>query len=713
MIFTNYRCAAAFLIAACGAATSLGPVTNLDRIAFTAEPPPPMPVTKGTGKTAAPKRPATTTNPFRDRVDLPELPQGMEWFNTKKPISKADLKGKFVLLDFWTYCCINCMHILPELKKLEQRFPNELVVIGVHSAKFETERDRENIIQAMLRHEIEHLVVNDQQHQLWDSYRVNVWPTLLLVDPEGKVVRRSTGEFKAADVAKILERGIPYYRQRNLLNERPFPLDLVKSANPPLLFPGKVLADEPGNRLFISDSNHHRIVVTALDGKLIETIGSGAIGRDDGDFASATFNHPQGCALHQGMLYVADTENHLIRKVDLQARTVKTIAGTGKQADPLLPRVKRGSPTGTALSSPWDLWIHKKDLFIAMAGSHQIWKMPLAESEIGPYAGNGREDIVDGRLLPKTAGQQGFSSFAQPSGLTADGEWLFVADSEGSSLRAVPLDPAREVVTVVGTANRPALRLFDFGDVDGPGKEAKFQHCMGITHADGTLFVADTYNNKIRVVNPRTGETRTLAGKGHNQAGNDDDDGTFDEPAGITHAAGRLYVADTNNHLIRTIDLASGKVGTLTIAGLSAPNPPKVKTKPTFRGALEQKLKLTNVKATKNVVTLHVALQPPPGMKISSEAPMIYWVDSPQASGPLDRAAFGRRTLEMPQAEFDVTIPVSGEGEDVVAVSLDYFYCQHGDEGVCKSGSVVFTVPLKVTAGGSAKKIELLHAIAE
>ncbi|MGI8982506.1 MAG: thioredoxin-like domain-containing protein [Pirellulaceae bacterium] len=696
MMSASKRCTAAVLLAACGVAVGM---------CFPA-------VTSGQGKAAA-KKPAATTNPFRNRVDLPELPQGMEWYNTKKSISKADLKGKFVLFDFWTYCCINCMHILPELKKLEQRYPNQLVVIGIHSAKFETERDRENIIQAMLRYEVEHLVLNDDKHHLWDFYGINVWPTMLLVDPEGKVVSRSTGEFKADDVAKILERGIPYYRQRNLLNEKPFPIDLVKAANTPLLFPGKVLADEPGNRLFISDSNHNRIVVTTLDGKLLDTIGSGAIGRDDGDFASASFDHPQGCALHQEMLYVADTENHLLRKVDLKARTVQSIAGTGRQADPLQPRVKSGTPKGTLLSSPWDLWIHKKSLFIAMAGSHQIWKMPLSESEIGPYAGNGREDIVDGRLLPKTAGQQSYSSFAQPSGLASDGEWLFVADSEGSSIRAVPLEGSREVVTVVGTAHRAEGRLFDFGDVDGPRTLAKFQHCIGVTFADGALFVADTYNNKIREVNPRTGETTTLAGKGFKQAGDDDAEGTFDEPAGITHAKGTLYIADTNNHLIRTIDLASGKVGTLTIAGLAAPNPPKVETKPDFRGAAQRKRELTIAKAAQNGLTLHVTLKPPAGMEMSSEAPMVYWLDSPQESGPLDRAAFGKRNLEKPWAEFDVNVPVKGTGQDVLAVSLNYYYCEHGDDGVCKTGSVIFTVPLNITTSGSTKPIELTHTITD
>ncbi len=665
------------------------------------------------GKAASPKKPATSSNPFRNRVELPELPKGMEWFNTKKSISKADLKGKFVLFDFWTYCCINCMHILPELKKLEQRYPKELVVIGVHSAKFETEKDRENIIQAMLRYEVEHLVVNDYQHQLWEFYGVDMWPTLLLVDPEGKVVSRTTGEFKAEDVAKLLDRGIAYYRDRGLLNEKPFPIDLVKAADTPLLFPGKVLADEPGNRLFISDSNHNRIVVTTLDGKLLYTIGSGAIGRADGNYETATFDHPQGCALRQEVLYLADTENHLIRKVDLTAKTVKTIAGTGRQADAVQMRIKGGPPKGVSLSSPWDLWIHKNSLYVAMAGSHQIWKMLLSESDISPYAGNGREDIVDGKLLPRVPGAAGYSAFAQPSGLASDGEWLYVADSEGSSIRAVPLDGSRDVTTVVGSARLPERRLFAFGDADGPRNVARLQHCIGVTFVDGTLFVADTYNNRIREVNPRTGDVKTLAGTGYNRPGNDDAAGSFDEPAGISHAKGMLYVADTNNHSIRTIDLASGKVGTLAIVGLKSPNLPKVVARPTFGGAAQEKLKLTSVTAAKNAIALHVSLKLPEGMEINADAPMEYWLDSPQASGPLDRTAFGKRTLEMPEAEFDLTIPVKGAGQDVLAVSFHYLYCRHGENGICTAGSVVFTVPLNVATDGSAKPIELTHTVAQ
>lgn len=525
----------------------------------------------------------TVPDPFSRRLPIPEFPVGMEWLNTSKPLTKQDLKGKFVILDFWTYCCINCIHILPELKKLEKAYPNELVVIGVHSAKFETEKKTKNIEEAILRYEIEHPVINDADHRVWDMFGVRSWPTVLMIDPEGNAVWGTGGEVEFETIDQVLKAAIPYYKQKGSLNQTPMKFDLLADQQKPtqLRFPGKVLADEASNRLFIADSNHNRIVVTSLEGKLLDTIGSGAIGRADGSFDEASFDHLQGMALAGEVLYVADTENHLLRKVDLKAKTVATIAGTGSQRRGPWPGMEGvelasdvpdrfvGKPIETAINSPWALWVHKDVLYIAMAGPHQIWSMPLDESEIGPYAGNGREDIVDGPLLPPVPYRQGFSSFAQPSGLASDGTWLYVADSEGSSIRAVPFDSTQLVRTVVGTSNLPHGRLFEFGDVDGPKEQVRLQHALGVVYHSGKIYVADTYNNKVKVVDAKTGDTKTIAGTG--EPGLADAPAQFDEPAGITYAKGRLYVADTNNHLIRTVELATGSVSRFEIQGLASP----------------------------------------------------------------------------------------------------------------------------------------------
>lgn len=678
---------------------------------------------KESSSTAKPSKPesnadkeeAADEHPFLRRLRVPELKGGVAWINTSGPLELKDLRGKFVLLDFWTYCCINCMHILPELKKLEAAYPKQLVVIGVHSAKFDTEADSKNITEAVLRYEIEHPVVNDSNHAIWDSYGVRSWPTAILIDPEGYAVWGRSGEFKFEDVDAILKHGLPYYRKKGVLDESPLRFDLAaeRADETPLRFPGKVLADEEGNRLFIADSNHNRIVIARLDGTLLDTIGTGALGADDGDYATATFNHPQGMALKGSTLYVADTENHLLRKIDLDGKQVETIAGLGRQArgpwpgidlekaatreEAKLPDRFVGKPRDTELNSPWDVAVHGDNLFIAMAGPHQIWKMPLKETEIGPYAGNGREDIVDGPLLPKEPYEEGYASFAQPSGLAANGKWLYVADSEGSSIRAVPFGAAGEVHTVVGTAFLPVARLFTFGDRDGQGEVVRLQHPLGVAWHNGKVYVADTYNNKIKVVDPVKLTCQTIAGTG--KAGHDNAAPTFDEPEGLSGAGAKLYVADTNNHLIRVVDLGKGhRVSTLEIKGLSPPKLPDRAESTEPSGGKKIEVAPVTLKPTDGLAWLAVKLELPEGWKINVQAPMRYKVKLADETGPIDRDQLEQSAkVDPPMKEFQVELPVKGAaGKETVDVSLAYYYCQEGPSGVCKAGSVTWTVPLTI-----------------
>jgi len=657
--------------------------------------------------------------PFSRRQKAPPLDGGVGWINTAGPIDLQKLRGKFVLLDFWTYCCINCMHILPELKKLEKAYPNEIVVIGVHSAKFSAEEDSKNIEDAVLRYEIEHPIVNDAQHKIWQAYGVQSWPTLMVIDPEGNLVAGNSGEIDFDSLDKFFKKVMPYYKRKGLLDTTPLRFELASfTASPtPLKYPGKVLADEKSGRLFIADSNHNRIVITSLDGKLQDVIGSGQIGADDDNYQQARFNHPQGMALDGNFLYVADTENHLLRKVDLKKKTVTTIAGTGKQGhawpgmdefvDGLGARGSKfrfvGSPIRTSINSPWALWVNGRDLYIAMAGPHQIWRMALGKPEIGPYAGNGREDIVDGPLLPGQPYETGFASFAQPSGLASDGKVLYVADSEGSSIRAVPLDPSRDVTTVIGTSWLPAGRLFSFGDVDGQGQKVRLQHALDVLYHDGLLYVADTYNNKVKVIDPQKTTCQTLVGTG--KPGHGDEPAEFDEPAGLAYANGKLYVADTNNHLIRTIDLKRGnRVATLEIAGLEPPaQPAPAEVKPNFAGAVKVDLAAAELKPLDGKIKLQIALKLPEGYKLNEAAPLRYLVESADAGGCVSREVLSKFvTVKEPATSFDIELPVSKRtGRDRLAISLGYYYCQEGAEGVCKAASVVWHLPLKVSDSGT------------
>lgn len=485
----------------------------------------------------------------RPKVRAPEFPKGMEWLNTSQPVTLASLKGKVVVVDFWTYCCINCMHVLPDLKRLEHKYANELVVVGVHSAKFDTEKDTENIRQAILRYEIEHPVVNDNQMRVWQLWGVQAWPTVFLLDPEGKVAGYTSGEGIYHPFDQAISQLITEFDAKGLINRERIHFDLERDKMPamPLSFPGKVLADQASNRLFIADSNHNRIVITTLEGAVLEVVGSGKLGFKDGSFTEACFDHPQGMALDGNTLYVADTENHALRKVDLMAKMVSTLAGTGKQAD-------RNSTVGkgpdTALNSPWDLVAHQGVLYIAMAGPHQLWRMDLTTGLIGAYAGNGREARVDGPLRS--------ASLAQPSGITTDGQKLYFADSEISSIRSADFDPNGKVETIVG------LDLFEFGDVDGVGPSVRLQHPLGVTWYEGVLYVADTYNNKIKRIIPQTQVATTFLGNGK-EGYQDGKEPLFNEPGGVSIAGGKLFIADTNNHVIRVADLATKEVSTLKL----------------------------------------------------------------------------------------------------------------------------------------------------
>ncbi len=672
--------------------------------------------------------------PYQHRIPAPELEGGRGWLNTAGPLELKALRGKFVVLDFWTYCCINCMHILPELKKLEQAYPNQLVVIGVHSAKFENEEDSKNIAEAIQRYDIEHPVVNDSRHAIWQRFGVNSWPTVYLIDPEGNLVWSRNGEveFKTLDAA--VRAGLPYYRRKGVLDETPlrFDLEADKAQQTPLRYPGKLLADETGDRLFIADSNHHRIVSARLDGTLIEVIGAGRLGADDGGYDKASFNHPQGMALRGDALYVADTENHLLRRIDLNKKQVTTIAGTGRQRRSFawpgmnpdditpegLPRNPPdrfvGKPRETAINSPWDLCLHGKDLYIAMAGPHQIWRMSLDESEIGPYAGNGREDIVDGPLLSPGPYAEGYASFAQPSGLASDGQQLFVADSEGSSIRAVPLDGEGEVKTIVGTARLRQARLFTFGDVDGRGSRVRLQHPLGVAYAEGRIYVADTYNHKLKVIDLEEKSCQTLAGTG--KPGDAKEPAQFDEPAGLSIAGGKLYVADTNNHRIRVVDLKKPEhVDTLTIEGLE---PPEATDEPSPASSTEgQAIKVPPVelKPEDGQVRLAIELTLPKGYKINPRAPMSYRADAIDPKGPLRRSALGKSTrLKKPAARFEVPLPVDGaSGNDTVKLTLTYYYCQERAEGLCKVGTAVWSVPIALSSKASAASAPLTLDVAE
>jgi thiol-disulfide isomerase/thioredoxin len=633
----------------------------------------------------------------KGRVRAPEIKGGKGWLNTDKPLSLAALKGKIVLLDFWTYGCINCMHIIPDLKKLEHKYANQLVVIGVHSAKFENEKDTENIRRIILRYELEHPVYNDADYAVWHSYGVNSWPTQVLIDPAGYVIGGISGEGNYEVLDQAIAKTVTDFRSRGELNEEPLKLALerAKVGDLPLAFPGKVLADAKAGRLFIADSDHNRIVVTKLDGALIETIGTGERGASDGAFNKATFFRPQGMALDGESLYVADTENHLIRRVDLKSLKVETIAGTGEQSHAYF---KTGPARTVGLNSPWDLQLIGRTLYIAMAGPHQVWKLDLDKNEVSTFAGSGREARLDGKLLE--------AGFAQPSGITTDGRLLYTADSEANVIRAI--DPLKgKVETLVGGD------LFEFGDVDGHGDDVRLQHPLGIFAYGDKLLIADTYNHKIKELDPHSRNVRTFLGKGKpGQA--DGSSASFYEPGGLSVANGKLYIADTNNHAIRVVDLKTKKTATLEISGLQPPSSDAAASVTDSAGPNAEEIKLAPQQLRAGAdgsIVINVEL--PNGYHLNPSAPQRYrvWLEKGSNILTVDNGIVARTSKDL-RLPLHIPVRAAAPASAEMRIQLTLFYCREDNTGTCRIKTLIWRAPIEVISDANAPSEIKLQGIA-
>ncbi|MGW4348577.1 NHL domain-containing thioredoxin family protein [Streptomyces sp. NPDC004690] len=438
--------------------------------------------------------PAPTTR--RARVRAPELTGKGGWLNTGgNQYTLADLRGRIVILDFWTFCCINCLHVLDELRELEAKHRDTVVIIGVHSPKFVHEAEHQAVVDAVERYGVEHPVLDDPELATWKQYAVRAWPTLVVIDPEGYVVAQHAGEGHAHALAKLVEELEAEHAAKGTLRRGDGPYVAPEPEPTTLRFPGKALLLPSGNFL-VSDTTRHQLVELAADGEsVVRRIGSGARGFADGAAEDAAFNEPQGLALlDDGAVVVADTVNHALRRFDPATGRITTLAGTGRQW--MQGEATEGPAREVNLSSPWDVAWWQGRVWIAMAGVHQLWAYDPADGTVSVTAGTTNEGLVDG------PGAEAW--FAQPSGLAATPERLWLADSETSALRWV--DPDGHVHTAVGTG------LFDFGHRDGAAGQALLQHPLGVTALpDGSVAVSDTYNHALRRYDPATGEVTTLA----------------------------------------------------------------------------------------------------------------------------------------------------------------------------------------------------------
>jgi len=626
------------------------------------------------------------------QIEAPPLEPNLGWLNTDRPLRLGEeLKGHVVLLDFWTYCCINCMHVLPDLEYLEEKYEDEpFVVIGVHSAKFTNESTRESIRQAIERYDIRHPVVIDRGFGIWRAYGARAWPTFVLIGADGVAIGQASGE----GVRDLLDRQIASalaaaQRDGTLASSkvRFEPGESVSSVSG-LRFPGKVEAAAPTDarpgRLFIADSSNDRVVVATWPddmgrSEVIDVYG-GRRGFRDGDVDAALLHDPQGMVHHaaENALYVADTNNHAIRRIDLEAGTVETIAGNG-----LLSRDREGGAAGRnqGLNSPWDVELSEDGgtLYVAMAGPHQLWSVDLESGVARRLAGSGREALLDGPAAT--------CALAQPSGLALgdDGDTLYFADSEVSAVRVLDLE-AERVSTIIGEG------LFEFGDVDGPLDEARLQHVLGVAtlqdeHGEA-LLIADTYNHKIKRIDLERDTVKTwLPAPG--------DDLTLDEPGGLTlvEDEDRLFIADTNHHRIVMVDVEARRWREIAVEGLLDRDAFSAEATPA-QAAVE----------TGAPLVLRVDGGMAAGRKINPEAPLSVRIVEGRGGG---RTVVAQRTVRVRRFPVEIEIPAEFVQADA-SFQIDAAWASCDDDQVeCRPEEASWRLTLK---DGEARLVTLVAA---
>lgn len=619
-----------------------------------------------------------TTPSFAGTIPAPAFPTGLDWINTAEPLTLNELKGKVVVLDFWTYGCINCIHVIPDLHKLEEEFENELVVIGVHSAKFDNESETENLVDIVQRYGLEHPVVNDKDFAIWNEWGANAWPTTAVIDPAGNAVGIRSGEGVYEALQPVIQALVDEFDQSQSIDRTPIELALEATTAPatPLRYPGKVLATN--GRLFVADTGHHRIVeLDPTTGDALAAFGSGSRGFDDGNALEASFDSPQGMTLNPDtdQLYVADVGNHAIRSINLATGEVTTLVGDGDLGWPPIG----GALSDVHLNSPWDVLYSDGFIYVANAGSHQLWAIDLARETATPLVGSAREGTVNGPF-PQ-------AELAQPSGLALSerGE-LFFADSESSSVRVALLLSGRTELVVGGDAN-----LFVFGDVDGMGNLARLQHPLGLALNESILYVADTYNSKIKRIDIEDGGVTSWLGSESGWS-----DGTqpqFNEPGGLSFDDGMLWVADTNNHAVRSINPETGEARTLVVKGIEAFDPVSEYAGPVTE--IEG-----SISAAAGPGTLTLAYQLPPGHKVNEDAPSTVTVSGStvaiSGSGDITGTAL------------PVSIPVEFlEGQGPAFVDVNLVYCAEEAESLCYIDRMRFALTLNVGPSGPSSQVTL------
>ncbi|MBD9367954.1 redoxin domain-containing protein [Xanthomonas sp. XNM01] len=464
-------------------------------------------------------------------VSLQELPE-LAWLNAPAT-TLHDLRGRPVVLAFVNAASTWCAQRLTELSQWQARNPGRVQVLAVQVPRFDSERVPQRALKLLRRSGVRFPVLLDADWAAWQRYGIDAWPTVLLIDAQGR------------EQARIVGLGNDLERQLIALCEglpRPLDEDLSSAethAEPrlPLLFPGGIAAS--GDRLYVADSGHHRVLECNHHGRVLRQFGMGTADFIDGPGDHAAFNRPLGLALEREALYVADAGNHALRRINLGTGQVDTLCGNGRAGDPVEGAV--AADARGPLSHPLALAVASNHVYIAMAGDNRIWSYDLGRNELVLRAGTGQLDLRDGNAR--------MAAFAQPVGVAAVQQVLYVCDALGSAVRSLQLRTDL-VQTLVGQG------FWDFGDEDGPRSVARLQHPQAIAlSADAPLlWIADSGNGGLRTLRLGGGELGTVALPRR-----------LHGPSALAIAAGSVWIAETDAHGILRYDIASGSLEDVSI----------------------------------------------------------------------------------------------------------------------------------------------------
>ncbi len=465
---------------------------------------------------------------MESRSPAPEFPAVLDWVNVSEAPELSTLRGRVVLLWFWSYDNVHCWNLLPDIAWLESRYNDGLSVFGIHCPKYPHQRDSETVLKAVNRLGIRHPVASDANLDLWKQYDVDAWPSVVLIDASGLVAAVIPGEGRRQDLDEKITQLLDEAAEQDLREYESATVASRPEARLPLRFPGKLLATE--SRLYVADSGHDRVLECNHEGRILRQFGSGDRGYWDGRNEECGLADPQGLALRDEFLYIADRGNHAVRRVRLETGEMETVLGNG---EPGRMRPHNADALATPIGNPSDLAIVADKLYVISSSQNQIWELDLGRDTVDVFAGNGKLGMQDGLSLD--------SSFAQPSGITTSGLQLLIADAASSSIRLVRLIDGR-VSTLVGSG------LYEYGDVPGARDTARLQNPLDVAmDPRGIAFIADSYNGKIKALSLKSGAVRAL-NVNHE----------LKEPGGLSIAAGALWIANTNAHEVLRIDLSSG-----------------------------------------------------------------------------------------------------------------------------------------------------------